>query len=417
MSQKEQLKNIQDFSEYLLNLPGLLGEIQDYIYGTMIYPSRAGAGIAALNTLSILFQKTVTIEYYSGISLNWLFIVMAPTGFGKETIRKGIIKILEVHEEQYSETYADAKEIFAQIKLQLPASSQKLHSILEDNNSTAFFADEVAEWLVQTSSNSNRQDAVAYIMAASTKTINDKVTPSESMANNYKPVENPRISIFATTTGQRLMETLTMSQGDSGTYNRMMFMPLEQEIPAKRYDGQVYEISEQLRSSLKKIFFRNKALSLNKEARRYWKLCDEKIFEPLKRSDPTLAGRLGEQCVSMAGIFCLSRNGKEINYDDMQSAAHIRLNMYYRTKAFLKEYGGIQNQTPILNAAEQVYALLLEKKTMTLGIIADRSRQYKKLDVRDRDAVIRYLQNTYSCKFEKSERGYPQLSLPDDSDD
>jgi hypothetical protein len=400
----------QDFSRHLVNLPGMLGEIQDYIYGTMIYPTRAGAGIAALITMSLLFQKTVSVDNYGGTSLNWLTIIIAPTGFGKEALIKGITKVYDT----VMDTNTSVKtEQHSQMRYQLPASPQKLHKILEKNNSTGFFSDEFAEWLAMTKNNSFRQETLGYIMQAYSKSIGGKITPSESLENDYRPVKNPRISVIATTTGERLLETLNKSQGDSGAYNRMMILPLEQEIPDKKYEGQEYELSESLLNSLKELSLEERIISLPPRAKKMWIELDRRFIEPLKRNDPVLAGRLGEQTVSIAAVLCLSQFRSEISVDDIRMAFDIRLNMYHRTETLLEEHGGIQNATPVVNAAKQVYELLLKNGTMTAARISDRSRQYRALDARDREAVHRYLMRTYGCIIDKSERGAMQLFLPE----
>src|SRR3546814_5578585 len=62
-------------------------------------------------------------------------------------------------------------------------------------------------------------------------------TPSAPAAvtTEYKPVENPRVLLFTTSTAERTLETLTASQGDSGALNRFVIMTGEQGMIRKRY--------------------------------------------------------------------------------------------------------------------------------------------------------------------------------------
>jgi len=84
----EAVFTLPDYPGDLMALPYKLGELQQFIYNRMTYQSLPMAGITAIATLTAFAQTHITIKSRDGLGLNEYYMVLAPTGFGKEDIRK-----------------------------------------------------------------------------------------------------------------------------------------------------------------------------------------------------------------------------------------------------------------------------------------------------------------------------------------
>jgi len=162
---------LPDYPEELLNLPYELREIQSFILNRMTYPSVATAGVVALSTLTAFAQTNITIKSRDGLGLNEYYMVLAPTGFGKEDLRKPA-EILDYKSKEVitPEYLAKHKASFlkgfnnVRFSYSAPASTQGIHQILEKNRSVYFLSDEFAEWLKLSHKDSTKQAALGYFM-------------------------------------------------------------------------------------------------------------------------------------------------------------------------------------------------------------------------------------------------------------
>ena len=183
----------------ILKLPCGLGEIQNYIYGRMKYPNRATAGVAAISALQSIAMGTFVIDIYNGLGLNEYYMMLSPTGSGKEDLRQAIEELVY----RARTDGAISEIVLPKVKFNLPASPQAAHTALSDCNGTMIYlADEFAEWLGSTAKDGARQGVVAYLMEAYTRALKSINVPA-SMANVYKPVDGPRIGAFTTSTWER----------------------------------------------------------------------------------------------------------------------------------------------------------------------------------------------------------------------
>ena len=134
---------LPEYPRELMELPGKLGELQTYIYGRMTYPCLATAGYYALIVMTMILQTNNTIKSRDGLGLNEYYLALAPTGFGKEEIRKIIGKLH--HELGLADRAGEVR-----LHRAAPSSMQGLHETLENGNRSGFFmADEFANWLKQ----------------------------------------------------------------------------------------------------------------------------------------------------------------------------------------------------------------------------------------------------------------------------
>ena len=112
----------------LLDLPDKLGELQDYIHGRMAYPCRATAGFYSFVVMTMLLQTENTISSRDGLGFNEFYLGLAPTGFGKEEVRKVVGKV------HYDTGLAERSGAVA-LHYAAPPSMQGIHELIQDSRS------------------------------------------------------------------------------------------------------------------------------------------------------------------------------------------------------------------------------------------------------------------------------------------
>jgi hypothetical protein len=391
--------DLEPFCDDLLNLPYGLGIIQDYILNQMPYPNRAMAGITAIAAMSLFSMKKITVDSYAGLGLNEQFLILAPTGQGKESLRIAIQKLYDDAQEEMEKRGLHTGNLsqllnvdFSEIQYSMTASLQALHELLITNNAQFFMADEFAEWLTQTGSDSHKQGSLGYCMEIYTKALAWVNAPAASTKTREK-VKHPRVTVFATSTAERMLEAMTSSQADSGALNRIIFFLAEQERIEKVYEGQIYEPSQEC---LDVILFainqpNTKKVSFSAEAWNFYKLHDSKTIEPLKFKNNRFAGRLSEQALKLSALIAISDKRLIVEVDDIKTAYKIRENLYQRFDAFLQKNGGVDEMHVTARALQQLKACLTKKEYIAISQLNNRSRVYAKLSTNEQASVRRAL--------------------------
>jgi hypothetical protein len=374
--------NLPPFPEDLSDLPHGLGELQSYVFGTMIYPSSAAAGFTALALYTSLAQTHLTIDSMGGLGFNEQYMMLGGTGSGKEGTRKPFGRI---HKELKQKVFNAGS--MPQILRSAPSSKQGLHKHLEENNSLVMLSDEFGEWLCTTDSGSHKQEALGYLMEIYSSAL-ESVHPGGAVVNKYMPVENPRVMLYTTSTAERMLETMSASQADSGSYNRFVILTMGKEAYPKRYEGFKWEPSRQTMDPLEWLIKQTGVVDVSPEAWERFKAQDKAITDPIKHADPQMGGRLAEQAIKLAGLVALSDKRMKINADDMNVAFSLRVGLYKRTKALFDGEGAISNQHITTKAADQIRAALERKPVLYRSQLPSYSRQYKQLSVAEQNAVV-----------------------------
>ena len=375
--------NLPPFPEDLSDLPHGLGELQSYVFGTMIYPSSAAAGFTALALYTSLSQTHLTINCMMGdLGFNEQYMMLGGTGSGKEGTRKPFGRI---HKELKQKVFNPGG--MPQILRSAPSSKQGLHKHLEENNSLVMLSDEFGEWLCTTESGSAKQEALGYLMEIYSSAL-ESVHPGGAVQNNYTPVENPRVMLYTTSTAERMLETMSASQADSGSYNRFVILTMGKEVYPKRYEGFKWEFSRQTMDPLEWLVHQTGEVDISPEAWERFKAQDKAITDPIKHADSQMGGRLAEQAIKLAGLIALSDKRMTINADDMNVAFSLRVGLYKRTKALFDGEGAISSQHITTKAADQIRAALEKKPVLYRSQLPSYSRQYKQLSVAEQNAVV-----------------------------
>lgn len=382
--------SLHEFAPDLLALPGGLGKLQRYIHARMIYPSAATAGVTAIAAAEMIAQQRIALQTPFGLlGFNEYHVIMASTTFGKESLRRAIESMVERMQERGKFTSRQP----TMMQYALPASTGALHELLASWPCQTFLADEFAEWLCSTATDSHRQQAIGFLMEAYTKPFG-YVSAPYSVSNKRQPIKNPRISIFATTTGERLLGVLTGSHADSGAYNRFVLFVAEQHRIAKRYD--MPDSSAMLDDAADVLGWINNqpdetTVTFSNDALDYFKKHDSEIIEVLKYNDGRLAGRLSEQALKMAGVIALCDQRLVVEEEDLRTAYRIRESLYHRAAELIRHEGAMSGQSSTGAALDQVREVFRKHPSMTRSNLERYSRRYKALSILERDAVIKAL--------------------------
>lgn len=382
---QEQL--LPDHPSELMSLPYHLGDLQAFIYNQMAYPSAATAGIAALATLTAFAQTNLTIDSRDGLGFNEYYLIQAPTGFGKEALRKPVLRLSSKSAEQSSLSRILDSSNDVRFNFSAPASMQGLHSILEQNRSIFFMADEFAEWLRDTRNNSHKQQALGYLMQLYNRAFGT-IEPGIAVTRQYEAVTNPRVSVLATSTSEAILENMTREHAESGAYNRWLMFTGDTKLPDKRYSGLIYEPEKDLVDYISWVREQSGQVTFSADGWKHYVQMDKSIAEPIKRKDGLLGGRLGEQAIKIAGLIALSDTRLEMNASDFETAFKIRRGIYDRTYKLAQVEGSISGLHKTVEAAEQLTNALRGKSVVYKSQLQNFSRKYKSLSLQEQKAVV-----------------------------
>lgn len=387
------------FPDELLALPGGLGDLQAWILGYMSHPSPAAAGIAAIATLSHFAMDRIGVDSRSGLGLNEQFLLLAPTGFGKEDLRKPFEILAEALPKHRP---AGAGNLWpghlAALQFSAPASQQGLHCLLEANRAQSILSDEFAEWLAHSAKDGHRQQAMGHLMQAYTKAYGTLAAPATTTHGNkaasYVPVERPRVLVFATSTAERLLESINASQADSGALNRFVILVAEQERIAKRYGVRPadYQPPRQLVELVAWVSaLPEQKLPLEPEAWEFHDAHDAAVIEELAYRDPRLAKRLSEQALKLGALIALGERRLRVTARDLGIAYAIREGLYHRAASLLSYDGALSGMHPTGRAMEQLRLRIESKGFIYRSHLRKESRQFAALSIPEQEAVIRTL--------------------------
>ena len=393
------------FPAELLNLPHGAGELQRWILGFMTYPSASAAGLTALAVLAHFGMHCIKIDSRRGAGLNEQYLMLAPTGFGKEDLRAPFELLTDaIKRPDFRPRNAGNlwPACIAQLQFSAPASQQGLHKLLETHHAQTFLADEFAEWLGHAATDSHKQQALGHIMQAYSKAFGTLAAPA-AVTIQYEPVHRPRVLIFATSTAERMLEAMTASQAESGALNRFVILAAEQERIAKRYDvtASMFDPPDALVHLVAWLTaMPETTVAFAPEAWNYHIEHDSAVLDPLRHTDNRLAGRLNEQAFKMAAAIALSDRRTIIERRDLAVAYAIREGLYRRSAAMIGFDGALSGMHATGRALEQVRLLLEAKGFVYRSRLPKDSRQFGKLSLPERESVLRALQSEGYAKID-----------------
>jgi len=381
--------NLPPLPDELYQLPDGLGAIQEYIHGSMTYPCRYTAGWASIATLAGFAQTKVTIDSRQGLGFNEYYLTLAKTGFGKEELRDPLNKLITELDFDFTVSGENIPDVVSAA----PSSKQGLHYLIEaaKNHSVYVQSDEFAEWLKAASNDSHKQQALSYLLEIYNRALR-KIHPGNAVTNKYETVHNPRLSVFATTTAESALRSLSLDDAEMGAYNRWVIYVAPESMPDKRYTGLEFKPSpDAIEAAAFVARLDTNHIKMTSGGLKEYIEQDRTHAEPIKFADGLMGGRLSEQALKLAGLFALSAKRTEINADDMELAYKIRLGLYRRASSLVEQSGAISGSHETTKALDQVREVLKKGKPIYTSTLKARSRAYKALHINEQNAVIRTL--------------------------
>ena len=208
----------------LVEMPYGLKLLQEFIYNRMTYPIPELAGFMALGVLSAFLQQKVTIKSLQGLGFHQWLLALLGTGFGKDALRDPFFQLSR---------QAIHGGIGTSLVSSQANSKQGLHLLLEDNNSIFLFADEFANWVARAEDGGHVAETLFYAMEGYGRTFG-VVSPGKVQHRVYTEVQNPRLSILATSTPDLMFDNMNRKKAAAGAWNRWMMFVGDEQLPKKR---------------------------------------------------------------------------------------------------------------------------------------------------------------------------------------
>ena len=407
----------------LLNLPGTLGMIQDHLYKTQMFKSRAFCGFAALHTLGLATQKMFSID--GKLTLNSYTAIAGDTHTGKSytmdaarDIYRAAVERFEAHQlfsigggQQIKETDPTA------LLNKMPQSKQALHlELMHKNRSVNIFEDEIGDTFeAWTSYNTTGKALSAYTKELFTKKVGSSMGIGSAVQVNYEDVKDTRCGIIGLSTVEKLFKTFKGSRQGDGELNRWLFCVVGQESLEPEVfpnsDPIPEEIIERLLHLLNFKSIENSIIHFEKELDEKDKKEAEEILSGLIKEGLKggMYGRMETKAKVIAAKLSVSeidkvKDGKKILKIEhlRMAAAIVRAETERTTTLMAREgFGTDENQQGIV--AKRVLALLNKSLKSKKGYCTDsdfqqNARGYKDLSLNDRMGVLRYLQSHYVQK-------------------
>lgn len=393
----------------LCALPGRLGEVQGWIAATMYKPHAAVAGLAAIGLVHFMAMERTRVLSRGGLAMGEFFLVLAPSAFGKEALRTPFRKLAEF--------CARERLALPDLHYSAPSSQQGLQEMLMASRAVGMLPDEFGDWIAKGDKDAHREQAMAHLMQVYGNPFGTVDVP-RAITRKLVPVKEPRLLLFATSTGERFAEVVNGSIADRGFLNRFVVLPVGDdrlEIADANDDPALYEIPPALASLAMTICPGEKVVSFEPDVIAFRAHHLRTVLDPLATRDNRLAGRLNEQATRMAAAFALADGRCVIDGRDMAMAYEIREALYARTAAMFEADATLSADTTQGRALEQVRMVLKKHASLKRSRLRDLSRQYRRLTYREQDDLLRLLVNEGLARIEDGR--LTSLIYRDDKDD
>jgi hypothetical protein len=193
---------------------GLVQQIYDWIIGSSRYQLPYLAMAAAVSFVSVLIGQKW--RGHTGLKPNLYMIGMAPSGGGKDYARSCIDLLA---------TRAGLDGLIGGARI---ASGSALISALEDNPVQLYQLDEfglMLQLMTDKNASGHKKELMDLMMQVYTTTGIFRGTDyADRKLRKRKPIENPVLSIYGTTTPGEFYKSLSSSSGDNGFLGRMIFI-------------------------------------------------------------------------------------------------------------------------------------------------------------------------------------------------
>lgn len=376
---------LPDLPASLCALPGRLGDVQAWIAATMYRPHVGVAGLVTLALVDFMAMDRTRIASRGGLAMGEFFLVLAPSAFGKESLRTPFRLLHRLA--------ARDRLMVPDLVFSAPSSQQGLQELLVASRCVAMLPDEFGDWIAKGDKDHHREQAMAHLMQVYGNPFGTVDVP-RAVSRKLPPVHEPRMLLFGTSTAERFSEVMNGSIADRGFLNRFVILPLGNdtlEIADELDSRAAYEIPAALASLAKALSGSACEVTFDDDALDYRNVHLRAELDPLALRDNRLAGRLNEQAIRMAAALTLGTGRTTIGVRDMAMGYEIRQALYARTAAMFEMEAVLTSDNPQMRAHAQARAVLKKHGSLTIGRLRVFARQFRVLKLREQNEVLHAL--------------------------
>jgi hypothetical protein len=216
---------------------GLVRDIYDWIMSTSMYPLPYLAMAASVSFVSVIMGQK--FQGHTGIKPNLYMVGIAPSGSGKEHARSCID--LLAHR-------AGLDSIIGGARI---ASGSAMVAALEDNPVQLYQLDEfglMLQLITDKNASGHKKELADMMMQFYTcDGIFRGTDYADRKLKKRKPIENPIVSIYGTSTPSEFYKALSSSSGDNGFLGRMTIIDAGDSLPiygVKKTEPSIYLIEK-----------------------------------------------------------------------------------------------------------------------------------------------------------------------------
>lgn len=449
------LDGVRDHPEKtIIQLDGMLGDMQEYLYRNSMYPSKNAAGLTALTLLSSVvsaYQSTPT-----NLKLSLYSLVVMPSGTGKDALKHRSQEILEkafdlrrilgnmgaskqalhmvLQEQEVLETAitlgvlredkikallnsddpAEVREGWSEVR----SRGESLMSEGRGEPATTFIpADEFHQHFVglETAKDCYQRQLRDYLMSVYTE--RGTLRPTEAITTKYLPLHRPSLSILGFSTPAEMYSVLG-EQVSNGFVGRLLIYP-NRTPPEKCYDllrgVNAFDLT-------KLKHWRDYAKRLHGEcvdgpgwgegSLEHYISLDMTEIEPLKVGEAaTLAGRLGEKMLKVATLLALSESfrNEPVKPMHLDNAWEIVRGLHEQFVEVVGAHGGLgaSRSHRVLAAVEDTLKRwsTVHASSIPHSKLKENCAPFAKAENRLQDEVISQLEKSGLIRSERAGRG------------
>ena len=407
----------RELPDHLTRVPGLLGELIDYVEATARRPNRVMALGAALTVLGTAVGRRVAGPTMSGTHL--FTIALGPSGVGKDVPVRAVGRLLRAG--------GMGQHIGPDEFMSMPA----MISLLLRSPLSACAMDEFGAFLARINSRraSPFEAGLKKVMRSAWGASFETIMTPEWANRASVPIHSPALSIFGVSTPEEFFQALQGADVINGLLNR--FLLLQTEVTAKDKDpaADTAEVPEALATKLKALYAeanrpqsRPSLVSGEPPPRRLeWADDTAKAVltamrdevEAIRRRDEELDplfARTVEIAIRLATIRAVGRGGK-IDADDMTWGRDIAM---WSARRMAEAAGEHVAANEYANYGNRVVRYLRKKgRASKRDIIAHLKGELKSKDVAELMSTLVEAGRVHAfvpLKPEKPEKGRPTTS-------
>ena len=417
--EKEQKKQ-QEFPEHLLNVPGDVGRLADYINETSFIKQPVLALAASISFYSTMSAQLVKDCY--GTRSNMYLIGLAPSGSGKDRARKVIKEIFD----RLAENPEVSSQQPARALIEDTASYQAIVKQMSANNGVILWLwDEIGKVLpiINKDFGTSLAGIPTLLMRLYTSSDSTYIPNVYASKDNVESIKYPHLTIYGTSTARNVLENITADNLIDGFMSRLLIFE-GRSVERERFDFvRLPPVPDDImESAIWWIKRRNSAITGVPEAKeisttieaedQFWSLLEApKHYQADKDIMEALWSRSIEQARKFALVYAVSKNRFNPIIDQESARWGTELAAYLTNrKVNLADLHVSSN--PFERMQNDIIRFL--KESGGSATMRDIGQKFRKLSMKNRQEIVENLAEIEYVQIEeikKKEQGRPSFLI------